>query len=154
MNAIDTKPTSVQEIVQRWHGREDFIIEMLQDVQDTYRYLPEEVLKEISGTIPIPLSRIYHLSTFFKMFSLVPRGKYVINVCTGTACHVKGADRILDTFSRELKIDPGQTTSDHKFTLESVRCLGCCGLAPVVTINEELFGNLGSAKVTGILKKY
>ncbi len=144
----------VQDIIQRWNGRQEFLIEMLQDVQGEYHYLPREVLEEIARTIEVPLGRVYHLATFFKGFSLTPRGEFEVSVCMGTACHVKGGKRILDAFSRQLGIEPGGTTADQKFSLDSVRCLGCCGLAPVVTINEDLYGNINSTKVATILKKY
>ena len=148
------EPEKVQGIIQRWNGKQEFLIEMLQDVQEDYHYLPREVLEEIGRTIEVPLGRIYHLATFFKGFSLTPRGEHVVSVCMGTACHVKGGKRILDAFARQLGIEPGGTTPDQKFSLDSVRCLGCCGLAPVVTVNEDLYGNLNSTKVAGILKKY
>jgi len=144
----------VQEIIQRWNGKQEFLIEMLQDVQEEYRYLPREVLEEIARTTEIPLGRIYHLATFFKGFSLTPRGEYVISVCRGTACHVRGGKRISNVVARQLGTGEGGTTSDMKFTLESVRCLGCCGLAPVVTINKDVYGNLNSTKVVAVLKKY
>jgi NADH-quinone oxidoreductase subunit E len=154
MQATEVNREKVHEIIQRWNGKEEFLIEMLQDVQGAYHYLPREVLEELARTIEVPLGRIYHLATFFKGFSLTPRGKCEISVCMGTACHVKGGKRILDAFSRQLKVEPERTTADGKYTLESVRCLGCCGLAPVVTINEDLYGNLDSTKVASILKKY
>lgn len=144
----------VQEITQRWNGKQEFLVEMLQDVQEEYRYLPREVLEEIARTTEIPLGRIYHLATFFKGFSLTPRGEYVISVCRGTACHVRGGKRISNVVARQLGTVEGGTTSDMKFTLESVRCLGCCGLAPVVTINKDVYGNLNSTKVVAVLKKY
>jgi NADH-quinone oxidoreductase subunit E len=154
MEATQIKVEKIHEIIDRWNGRQEFLVEMLQDVQSAYHYLPREVLEEISRSIEVPLGRAYHIATFFKGFSLAPRGKFVISVCMGTACHVKGGKRILDAFARQLGIEPGGTTKDLKFTLESVRCLGCCGLAPVITINEDLYGNLNSIKVKGILKKY
>jgi NADH:ubiquinone oxidoreductase subunit E len=154
MEETALKGEKVHDIVQRWNAKPEFLIEMLQDVQEEYRHLPREVLEEIARTIDVPLGRVYHLATFFKGFSLTPRGEHVISVCMGTACHVKGGKRILDAFARELKIQPGGTTKDQQFTLESVRCLGCCGLAPVVTVNEDLYGNLNSTKVATILKKY
>jgi len=144
----------VENIISKWRNDPDYVIEMMQDVQDEFRYLPQEALEQIALKIKVPLSRLYHIATFYKSFSLEPRGKVEIQVCTGTACHVKGAALILDSFARELNINVGETTKDGKFTLEGVRCLGCCSLAPVVTIGEELFGEVKVADVPKLLKKY
>jgi len=116
--------------------------------------LPKEVFTEISKTLNIPLSRIYSIATFYSSFSLEPRGKYQINVCLGTACHVKGGVRILNEVKRELGIKVGKTTPDMKFSLETVRCLGCCGLAPVLTVNDDLYGEVSIHRIPDILKKY
>lgn len=144
----------VEEIIKNWSSKESFLIEILQDIQDEYNYLPREALAHISSILKVPLSRIYHIATFYKAFSLEPKGKYLISVCMGTACHVKGGPRILDAFCRELGIQPGETTRDRKFTVDSVRCLGCCGLAAVVTVNDDLYGQVTPGKVKQILKKY
>ncbi|MCD6384276.1 NADH-quinone oxidoreductase subunit NuoE [Candidatus Sumerlaeota bacterium] len=144
----------IQEILHRWETSPRFLVEILQDIQEEYHYLPREILIEVSRQLNVPLSRIYHIATFFKAFTLEPRGKHLINVCMGTACQVKGAPRIIDAVERELAIKPGETTKDRKFTLETVRCLGCCGLAPVVTVDGEVYGQVTPAKVSKILKKY
>ena len=151
------KPVSkekVREIVKEWGGREGFLIEMLQDVQTEYRYIPTEAIEEIAKAVGVPVGRVYHLATFFKRFSLNPRGEHVVSVCTGTACHVRGAPRIVDACTRDLGIKVGQTTSDMKFTLEIVRCLGCCGLAAVMTVNDDVHGHVSSTKIPRILKQY
>ena len=144
----------IDAIIKKWDQKESFLIEILQDIQDECSYLPRTALERVSRDLDVPVSRIYHIATFYKAFSLEPRGEYLISVCMGTACHVKGGGRILETFCRELGVEAGKTTPDGKFQVEAVRCLGCCGLAPVVTINEDLYGKITSGKVKGILKKY
>jgi len=144
----------VREIVKNWGGREGFLIEMLQDVQTEYHYIPSEAIKTVAQEVKVPLGRVYHLATFFKRFSLKPRGEHVVSVCTGTACHVRGAPRIVDACSRELGIGVSETTKDGKFTLETVRCLGCCGLAAVMTVNDDVHGHITSTKIPRILKQY
>jgi len=151
------KPVSkqrIREIVKDWGGREGFLVEMLQDVQTQYRYIPSEAIEVIAREVRVPVGRVYHLATFFKRFSLKPRGEYVVSVCLGTACHVKGAPRIVDACTRELGIKVGETTSDGKFTLEIVRCLGCCGLAAVMTVNQDVHGHVTSSKLPRLLKRY
>jgi NADH:ubiquinone oxidoreductase subunit E len=131
------------------------LIGVMLDVQNHYLYLPKEALFYISKSMNVPVSTIYNLATFYKAFSLKPKGKNPIYVCTGTACHVQGATKLLEKFERELNIKSGgEPTEDKLFSLESVRCLGCCGLAPVVTIGKDLHGKLPPNKVPNILKKY
>jgi NADH:ubiquinone oxidoreductase subunit E len=130
------------------------IISVLQDINAHYRYLPENVLRHVARSLNVPLSHVYSIATFYNAFSLVPRGKYVVRVCMGTACHVKGGHRILQALERMLGIDKGGTTEDKKFSLEEVRCLGCCGLAPVITMNEDLYGSVTQAKRPKILDRY
>ncbi len=130
------------------------VISVLQDINAQYRYLPENVLRHTARALDIPLSRVYGIATFYNSFSLTPRGKYIVRVCMGTACHVKGAHQILQSLERTLKINSGGTTEDKMFSLEDVRCLGCCGLAPVITINEDLYGSVTQAKLGKILKRY
>jgi NADH-quinone oxidoreductase subunit E len=144
----------VDDIIKRWKSNPSFAIEMLQDVQESLRHLPKEALQRIAQATGTDLSRLYHLATFYKAFSLKPRGRMPIQVCTGTACHVRGAQRVMDAFSRELQVEPGETTEDLLFTLEGVRCLGCCSLAPVVTMGKSLQGSLDSSKVGRLLKRY
>jgi len=144
----------VLEIVEKWSLRKDRLIEILQDVQEEYRYLPKETLTEISKTLEIPLSQIYTIATFYAYFSLDPKGEHQINVCLGTACHVQGGDRVSDALQRELNIKVGTTSKDMKFSLKTVRCIGCCGLAPVIVIDEEMYGNVTASRIKKILKKY
>jgi len=144
----------VDAIIDKWGGNAEFAVEMLQDVQGRFRHLPEDALHRISERTQADMGRLYHIATFFKAFSLKPRGEVAIQVCTGTACHVQGSARVLDAFSRELEVKPGESTADLRFSLDGVRCLGCCGLAPVVTIGEELLGGVDSSKVARLLKKH
>jgi NADH-quinone oxidoreductase subunit E len=144
----------VDNILQRHPKDPSSIIQVLLDVQNELYYLPREVLDHVSDYLHVPLSRTYSLATFYKAFSLKPKGKFPIAVCLGTACHVQGAVRILEQIERELKIKEGETTSDKKFSVETVRCLGCCGLAPVVTVGKNLHGKVPTSKVSKILKQY
>ena len=146
--------TKVDSIIETWNHDSDYVIEMLQDVQDEYRYLPEDVIRYIADELSVPQGRLYHISTFFKAFSLVPRGKYPIQVCTGTACHVKGSQRVIERIETELGISQGETTEDQLFSLEGVRCLGCCSLAPVVVVGDDVQGFVEPSKTPKLIKKY
>ncbi len=145
--------TQVLEIVNRYKDKKQNLIAILQDIDKEYRYLPDFLLKFISREFDIPLSQIYSIATFYKAFSLVPKGKYKINVCLGTACHVRGAANIMESLQRDLHIRAGETSKDMLFSLEAVRCVGCCGLAPVVTINDELYGKATMVKMSRIIEK-
>lgn len=144
----------IETILRRHPQDPSSIIQVLLDVQNEYYYVPRDVLDYVSRYLDVPVSRTYHLATFYKAFSLKPKGKYPIAVCTGTACHVQGAIKIMEQIERELNIKEGETTADKKFSLESVRCLGCCGLAPVVTVGKNLHGKVPSSKVAKMLKQY
>jgi NADH-quinone oxidoreductase subunit E len=152
--AVCQDMVDVDAIVDEWGGDDEYVIEMLQGVQGRFRYLPRGALERISERTGADMGRLYHIATFFKAFSLEPRGEIAIQVCTGTACHVQGSARVIEAFSRELHVQPGKSTSDLKYSLDGVRCLGCCGLAPVVTIGSELIGGVDSSKVARLLKKY
>jgi NADH-quinone oxidoreductase subunit E len=145
---------NVDAVLAKWNRDPTYAIEILQDLQEEHRHLPQDVLRYVADAICVPVGRLYHIGTFFKAFSLKPRGKHVLEVCMGTACHVKGAPRILDAFARELEVPEGGTTKDGRFTLEPVRCLGCCAIAPVVKVGQELHGELQAAKAKSVLKKY
>ena len=144
----------VESILDNYQRDQGMLVSILQDIQAEYNYLPKEALVEVSQTLGAPLSRVYSVATFFKAFSLEPRGRYLINVCLGTACHVRGAVRILETIERELDIRPGKTTQDLKFTLETVNCVGCCALGPVVIIDREYHGQMKTDKVKALLENY
>jgi NADH-quinone oxidoreductase subunit E len=149
---MDQKKTDA--ILARWKRDPTYAIEILQDVQEEYWHLPEDVVRHVADELCVPVARLFHIGTFFKAFSLKPRGQHVLEVCTGTACHVKGASRVLDAIARELEVPEGGTTKDGKFTLEPVRCLGCCAIAPVIKVGQELHGEIQAAKVKAVLKKY
>ena len=144
----------VDGIIEKHGSRSGALIEILLDVQEEYRYLPEDALITIANGLNPSLSRIYHVATFFKAFSLVPRGKYCISVCLGTACHVGGGVKILEKLERDLSVPRGGTSADLNYSLDEVHCLGCCGLAPVVTVNEDLYGKVTLSKIPGMMKKY
>ncbi len=143
----------VKEIVEKWDADPDYIIEMMQDVQEKERFISKDALQDISLVTGVPESRLYHIATFYKAFSLKPRGELNIQVCIGTACHVKGAAKILDSFERELAIKRGETTKDERFSLEAIACLGTCSIAPVIKVGEEVIGNVMSKDVPKIIKK-
>ncbi len=127
---------------------------LLQDIMREYGYLPEGTLKRIAQELDIPLSRVYGLATFYRSFSLTPRGKHLISVCLGTACHVRGAPRIVEKLERDLRIKAGETTKNLKFTLETVNCLGACALGPLIVIDGKYYGRLNSTKMDKVLKEY
>ena len=144
----------VHEIIEKYKNTSGPIVPVLQRISNTFNYLPEPALRLVSKKLNVPLSSVFRVATFYNAFSLTPRGKYVISICTGTACHVKGAADILSIFERELGIKTGGTTDDMLFTLESVRCIGCCGLSPVLTVNEDVHGLMTTRKVPKLIKRY
>jgi NADH-quinone oxidoreductase subunit E len=153
MPQVDTE--RVEPLLEQYEDQRLNLIPILQDVQEAYRYLPEPVLRRISKKLRVPLTEVYQVATFYRCFSLVPRGKHVIQVCLGTACHVRGAPRVLDRILRDLKMAHPGTSADLQFTVETVRCIGCCGLAPVARVdNRNTHPHLTQAKVAGLLKKY
>lgn len=146
--------TKVDEIIAKYQGEEGVLIQVLQDIQAEYNWLPEEALTQVSQRLEVPLSQAYSIASFYKTFSLTPRGRHLVNVCLGTACHVRGGPKILDKVEELLGIKGGETTEDMKFTLERVNCLGCCALGPVMVVDGEAHGKLVVAKVKEILKSY
>ena len=130
------------------------VMKAMQKAQEIYGYLPIEVQSKIASTFGVSLEEVYGIATFYAQFNLQPKGKYTIGVCLGTACYVKGSGDILEKFMEKLGINANETTPDLKFTLDATRCIGCCGLAPVLTVNEEVYGNLTVDDVDGILAKY
>lgn len=142
------------EIINRFRDMNGALIPILHAIQDKFGYLPEEALELVSEEISIPLSEIYGVATFYSFFSLEPKGEYVVRVCMGTACYVKGSQLILDELSKELNIEVGKTTEDGKFTLEACRCIGACGLAPVIMIGEKVYGRLLPEEIKRILQEY
>jgi len=150
----DEKLEKVKAAIEQFKTIKGALIPVLHEVQDIYGYLPEEVLKVVSTELNIPMSEIYGVASFYHFFSLTPKGENVIRVCMGTACYIKGAQGLLDRLSTELKVAVQGTTEDNKFTLEATRCLGACGLAPVLTIGEKVYGRLTPNDIPKILKEY
>jgi NADH-quinone oxidoreductase subunit E len=126
----------------------------LLEIQDVYHYLPPEVLQRVAERLKIPAIRVHQVAEFYKAFSLEPRGKHLITVCLGTACHVRGAEYLVDQIGRVLDIEPGETSRDMLYTLEAVNCLGCCALGPVMVIDGKYYGNMAISKVERVLNKY
>jgi NADH-quinone oxidoreductase subunit E len=144
----------IETIIQRHQNRLSALIPILLDIQHEWRYLPEDALVLVSEKLSIPLSQIYSLATFYKAFSLKPRGRHSINVCLGTACHVQGSTMILEKVERDLDVKRGGTTKDLNFDVDEVHCLGCCGLAPVMTVDKDLYSKVTLTKVPSIIRKY
>jgi len=150
----DDDRETLQQILSRHESERAAVISVLQDINAHYRYLPEDVLRHVAHSLDMPLSEVYSLASFYNAFSLTPRGKHVVRVCMGTACHVRGGHRILQALERMLEVKAGGTTEDRTFSLEEVRCLGCCGLAPVMTIDDDLYGSVTQAKLPKIIERY
>lgn len=144
----------IDEFIDQYKMDKNPLIQVLQDIQQEYRYLPKEALVHLSEKLDVPLSHTYSVVMFYNAFSLIPKGKHHVNVCMGTACHVRGASSILEKFERELKIGPGQTTEDKEFSLDQVGCLGACALGPIATVNEDYHGQMELKKVDRILRQY
>lgn len=146
-----TNLKTIDTIMKKWGHDPESVVEMLQDVQDQLRHLPEDALRHMASELDVPLYRLYHLGTFYGSFSMEEKGRHVVQVCMGAGCHVKGAPRVLDAVCSELKVQPGGTTADKQFTVEAAGCLGCCSLAPVVSVDGKLFGDVKPEQVAGIL---
>lgn len=141
-------------IEKQFDNDKENLIMMLQTIQQRYKFLPVPALAYLAEKLAIPLSQIYGIGTFYSTFSLKPRGKNIISICLGTACHVRGAEKVVERITEQLSIREGQTTQDGQFTFESVRCIGCCSLGPVVKINEDIHGRITPDKVGKILRPY
>jgi len=141
-----------QTIIERFNSGRSTLVGVLQDISQEYGYLPEELLREVSARIEVPISLFYSLATFYKSFRLQPIGRKHVCVCVGTACHVRGADQVVDTLERELRIRAGETSGDGAYTLETVNCLGACALGALVTVNGEYHSKMEQKKVTRLLK--
>ena len=146
--------SKAKQVLQKHQHDKSLLVDILQDIQAEVGYLPKEVLQETSEGLGVPLSRVYSVATFFKAFSLTPRGRHLINVCLGTACHVRGAAKVMEKIEQELKITRGQTTKDLKFTLETVNCVGACALGPMVIIGEDYHGEMTPEGIVSMLKEY
>lgn len=153
-NQVDERLEKAREVIGKYKDAKGGLIPVLHQIQNIYGYLPEDVLKEVSSELNIPMSEIYGVASFYSYFSLEPKGEHVIRVCLGTACYVKGSQLLIDKISQELNIEVNKTTPDGKFTLEATRCLGACGLAPVMVIGEKVYGRLTPDMIPEILKEY
>jgi NADH-quinone oxidoreductase subunit E len=152
----DTKELAAQvdSVLERYQRDPGMLVAILQDVQAEKNYLPREALERVSEGLSVPLSQVYSVATFFKALSLKPRGRHLINVCLGTACHVRGAVKVLEAIERELAIKSGETTKDLAFTLETVNCVGACALGPVVIVDGDYHGQMNTEKAKGVLENY
>lgn len=144
----------IDQLVDNHHGEPSSLIQILLEIQAENHWLPKEALEQLSERLQVPMTRIQHIATFYKAFSLVPKGRHQIHICVGTACHVRGASRVLDTVQSLTGINPGETDLDLKFSLETVNCLGCCALGPVVEIDGKAHGKMAPAQTAGVLKNY
>jgi len=145
--------TPLSVTLKKWSKTRGNLIMVLHELQNHHGYVPRETALEVGKALDIPLARIYEVLTFYNYFKLESPGKFVTSVCTGTACHLKGASKIVDEFRKQLGVDEGESTPDRMFHLQSVRCLGCCGLAPVVTVNENVYGKVAPGDARSILDK-
>ena len=144
----------IDEIINRYEGEEGALLQLLLDIQSELNWLPREAIEQISKRFQVPVSQVYRIASFYKAMSLAPRGKHTVNVCLGTACHVRGGQRIMDKAEDSLEIGAGETTKDMKFTLGRVNCLGCCALGPVIVVDDAYYGKLTPAKVEEVLESY
>ncbi|NTU60050.1 MAG: NAD(P)H-dependent oxidoreductase subunit E [Deltaproteobacteria bacterium] len=144
----------IDQIVDKHHAEASSLIQILLDIQSENHWLPAEALERVGERLAVPMTRIQHIATFYKAFSLVPKGRHEIHICMGTACHVRGAGRILDAIQDSTGIKPGETDLDLKFSLQTVNCLGCCALGPVVEIDGKTYGKMVPSKTADMLKNY
>jgi NADH:ubiquinone oxidoreductase subunit E len=136
------------------HGAQpSSVLQILLDINQHYHYLPRESLEWVAGMVRLPINQIYSVATFFKVFSLTPRGRTLVHICTGTACHVKGAPRLIERLEKDVHLRPGETTPDLALTLETVNCVGACASAPIVRVNEETYSEMTAGKVSDLLKE-
>jgi NADH-quinone oxidoreductase subunit E len=143
----------VEAIICKFSGSRDSLVSILQDIQAEYHYLPEDALRVVARQLDLQLIQVYGVATFFKAFYLKPRGEHIVTCCLGTACHVRGAPAVLDEVRRRLGIEPGETTEDMRFTLETVNCLGACALGPIMVVDGEYHGQMNPGKVKKVLKQ-
>ena len=144
----------IDQIIDKHQGETSSLIQVLLDIQSQYHWLPKEALERVSEKLQVPLTRIQHIATFYKAFSLVPKGRHEIHICMGTACHVRGATRVLDAVQDLTGIKSGETDLDLKFSLETVNCLGCCALGPVMEIDGKTHGKMTTAETAEVLGSY
>ncbi len=144
----------IDTITEKYNANHEALLMIMQDISDIYNYVPPEVIPVLEEKLGVNKSLIYSVATFYKTISLEPRGKYIVNVCTGTACHVRGADKVMNALQEKLNIKAGETTDDLHFTLEAVRCIGCCASGPVLTVNQEIQGGLDRSSAVKVIEVY
>jgi len=153
-NEIAIEWDKIHEIIDNYNSNPENLLMIMQDITELYNYVPPEVIPLLKEKLNVKESLIYSVATFYKTISLEPRGKHIIHVCTGTACHILGAGKIMDAYKEELNIDEGGTTEDGMFSLEGVRCIGCCASGPVLTVDKKIHGGLDRSKALNILETY
>ena len=144
----------IDQIIDKHQGEASSLIQVLLEIQSENHWLPREALEKVSKKLEVPLNEVLHIATFYKTFSLIPKGRHEIHICTGTSCHVRGSTRLLDAVHDLIGIRPGETDSDLKFSLETVNCLGCCALGPEIVVNGKHHPRIAPAKVEDVLKNY
>ena len=149
---MDSK--KIDQIIDKHKSEASSLIQILLEIQSENHWLPKEALQRVSEKLQVPLARIQHIATFYKAFSLLPRGRHEVHICMGTACHVRGAKRILDTVQEVTGIKPGETDLDLKYSLETVNCIGCCALGPVMEVDGKVHGKLSASETTDVLERY
>jgi len=153
-SALKIEPDTINNIIDSYNADSESLLMIMQDISDIYNYVPPEILPILKERLGIKESLIYSVATFYKTISLEPRGKYIVSVCTGTACHVRGAEKITEALEQDLSITKGETTDDGLFTLEAVRCIGCCASGPVITVNQETHGGLDRSSALKVIGDY
>ena len=153
-HTIEIEWQKIDDIINTYEGDKESLLMILQDINALYNFVPPECIPTLAQKLGVPQSLIYSVATFYKTISLEPRGKYIVNVCTGTACHVRGAEKIIDALADQLDVKTTETTEDGLFTLETVRCLGCCASGPVITVNKDMHGGLDRTSVLNIIDDY
>lgn len=152
--AVEIDWPKIDEIIEHYRGNPESLLMIMQDINDIYNYVPPETIPVLVQKLGVRESLVYSVATFYKTISLEPRGKYIVHVCTGTACHVRGAAKIMDALSDNMHIEEGETTEDGLFTLEGVRCIGCCASGPVITVNQDTHGGLDRSTAIDIIEEY
>lgn len=144
----------IKEIAKEFNNNGGELINVLHKVQGTFGYLPAEVQEVVADELDVPVAKVYGVVTFYSYFTMIPKGKHPISICTGTACYVRGAEKVLDEFKKELDVEVGETTEDGKFSISCLRCVGACGLAPVVMVGEKTYGRVAPEMVKDIIEEY
>lgn len=151
---IQVDQNKIDEIIDRYHGNKEALLMIMQDISDIYSHVPPTVIPVLVDRLSVKKSMVYSVATFYKTISLEPRGKYIVSVCTGTACHVRGAEKIMEALRNKLGVCEDQTTEDRLFSLKAVRCIGCCASGPVITVNHETYGGLDRTAAEKVIDTY